>query len=227
MRITVRAVLFDLDGVLADSTDMVSEVWRTWAGERGLDPEEVVSVAHGRPTRELIRTFTPHLSSEEEARTIERIEVEAGAAIEAIPGAVELLRALPPQSWAVVTSGTVTLARSRIDAIGAKSPRVLVTADDVHRGKPDPEGYLRAAAALGAEAEECVVIEDSPAGVDAARAAGMAVIGVTTTYPTTELARADAVVDTLEAVRVARVASSEARPALELEVRPEGTRPLR
>jgi sugar-phosphatase len=225
MRITIRAVLFDLDGVLADSTDMVASVWRTWARERGLDAEEVVSVAHGRPTRELIGKLTPHLSSEEEARTIERIEVESNSAIKAIRGAVELLAGLPQQSWAVVTSGTGTLARSRLEAIGADSPPVLVTADDVGRGKPDPEGYLRAAAALGAEADECVVIEDSPAGVDAARAAGMTVIAVTTTYPGAELARADAIVDTLEAVRVGRVEASDVRPAIELEVRPPGTHP--
>jgi sugar-phosphatase len=93
MRITIHAVLFDLDGVLADSTDMVASVWRTWARERGLDAEEVVSVAHGRPTRELIGRLTPHLSSEEEARTIERIEVESSSAIKAIRGAVELLAA--------------------------------------------------------------------------------------------------------------------------------------
>jgi mannitol-1-/sugar-/sorbitol-6-phosphatase len=211
-------VLFDLDGVLADSTAVVDRIWRAWAEERGLDGQAVVAIAHGRPTLEVIRKVAPHLAAEPEARELEEREVAAASGVMPVPGARELLDALPEPSWAVVTSGTRWLAASRIEAIGARAPRVLVTADDVERGKPDPEGYLKAAAALGAEARRCVVVEDSPAGITAARVATMAVVGVTTTYAAAELAEAHVLVDSLEAVQVARVELSDGLPLLELVV---------
>jgi sugar-phosphatase len=217
-RLRCRALLFDLDGVLADSTAVVDRIWRAWAEERGLDGQAVVAIAHGRPTLEVIGRVAPHLAAEPEARELEEREVAAASGVSPIPGARELLEALPEPSWAVVTSGTRWLATSRIEAIGARAPHVLVTADDVERGKPDPEGYLKAAAALGAEARRCVVIEDSPAGITAARAAGMAVVGVTTTYAAAELSGAQVLVDSLEAVRVARVEPSDGLPLLELVV---------
>ena len=205
IRLTCKAVLFDLDGVLADSTAIVDRVWREWAAERDLDGDALMSIAHGRPAAEVIAAVAPQLSVEEEVRELERREADASG-VAPIAGALRLLASLPERSWAVVTSGTSPLAASRLLAIDAPEPPVLVTADDVRAGKPNPEGYLKAARSLGAAPAECVVIEDSPAGVEAGRAGGMAVIGVTTTFPAESLAGATAVVPSLEAVVLETVA---------------------
>jgi sugar-phosphatase len=213
-------VLFDLDGVLADSTGLVDRVWRAWARERGLDGSEIMRIAHGRPATEVIRAVAPHLDAEGEVELLEGREAgEAG--IVAVAGAVELVASLPASSWGVVTSGRGPLALSRLRAIGLPDPAVLVTADDVARGKPDPEGYLAAGRRIGAPSSDCLVIEDSPAGIQAARAAGMAVLGVTTTYPADELTRAAALVETLDAVRLSGVeAHRDGPPWLEIAVVP-------
>jgi mannitol-1-/sugar-/sorbitol-6-phosphatase len=215
--------LFDLDGVLADSTALVDRVWRAWADERGLDATEIMKIAHGRPAVEVIRAVAPHLSAEAEVRLLEEREGDASG-VAAIAGATDLVRALPEKSWAVVTSGTTPLARSRLATVGLPAPPVLITADDVTRGKPDPEGYLAAARRLGAAPEQCVVLEDSPAGIEAARAAGMPVIGVTTTYPADALKGVDALVDSLEAISAASDAknSHDVLPPFELRVAHRG-----
>ncbi|MDQ5874112.1 MAG: HAD-IA family hydrolase [Actinomycetota bacterium] len=205
IRLTCKAVLFDLDGVLADSTAIVDRVWREWAAERDLDGDALMSIAHGRPAAEVIAAVAPRLSVEEEVRELERREADASG-VAPIAGAMRLLASLPERSWAVVTSGTAPLAASRLRAIEAPEPPLLITADDVRAGKPNPEGYLKAAQSLGAAPAECVVIEDSPAGVEAGRAGGMAVIGVTTTFPAESLAGATAVVPSLEAVILETVA---------------------
>lgn len=221
--ITCRAVLFDLDGVLADSTALVDRVWRAWADERDLDATEVMKIAHGRPAAEVIQAVAPHLPAEAEVRLLEEREADASGVV-AIAGAADLVRSLPDGCWAVVTSGTSPLARGRLAAIGVDAPPALITADDVGRGKPNPEGYLAAARRLGASPSECVVIEDSPAGIEAAGAAGMRVIAVTTTYPSQELGNVDALVNSLEEISVAHVANSshEVLPTLELLVAEEG-----
>jgi sugar-phosphatase len=185
------AVLFDLDGVLVDSTACIERHWRRWAERHRLDPAEVLRVAHGRRTVETIGLVAPHLSVEDEAGTLEEGAATDLDGVRVVPGARELLDALPPHAWAIVTSGTLPVARGRLTHAGLPVPRVLVSADSVKRGKPHPEGYLAAAAEMGIPPGDGVVVEDSPPGVDAGHAAGLRVIGVLSTHTSEELARAD------------------------------------
>jgi sugar-phosphatase len=192
VRIRCGGVLLDLDGVLIDSTPAVARVWGQWAVRHGLDPEKVVQRAHGRPSIETIRELLPQADPEAENRIVERAEIDDIEGIVPLPGAQELLRALPPDSWTIVTSCTRRLAEVRLGAAGLKIPRKMVTASDVKNGKPHPEPYLKGAAALGVDAVECVVVEDVPAGVRSAKAAGARVIAVRTTAPEEELREAGA-----------------------------------
>ena len=189
-------ILFDLDGVLVDSTECVERSWRTWAASRGLDPERVMQVAHGRRTIETVALVAPHLSVADEVAALEGVEAQTTEGVYEIPGARKLLERLPLDAWAIVTSGVRTVATLRIRHTGLPMPRVLVCADEITRGKPDPEGYLTAAARLGRAPADCVVIEDTPPGLEAARAAGMRSIGVAGTYPASALI-ADLVVPSL------------------------------
>src|SRR5690606_3650601 len=136
------AVLFDFDGVLVDSTSAVEQAWGRWAAEHGLDPAAVLARAHGVRTVETIRAVAPHLDAEAEARRIEEREERSAGAITAYPGAERLLRALPRERWAIVTSGSRRLATARLQATGLPRPAVFVTADDVTAGKPAPDPYL-------------------------------------------------------------------------------------
>jgi sugar-phosphatase len=187
-------ILSDLDGVLVDSGDAVERVWREWAAEQGLDPDEVGRASHGVPARQVIARVAPHLPVTE-AERVDRLHAATGGA--ALPGAVELLRR---ERLAVVTSCSRPLAAARLAASGLPDPAVLITSDDVERGKPHPDPYLAAAAALGADPAECLVIEDAPAGVAAGRAAGMTVWAVTTTHGSDELLGADRVAGDLTAL---------------------------
>jgi sugar-phosphatase len=188
--IDVAAVLFDCDGVLVDSAASVERAWRRWAVERGLDADDVVAIAHGRRTEDTLRDlgFADELAAEVDR--IEHAEIADAAAVSGYREAAALLPVLPPEAWAVVTSGTRALATSRLAAAGLPLPAVLVTAEDVAAGKPSPEGYLEAARRLGRPPADCLVIEDAPAGVQAALAAGMRVVGLPTTHPAEELAAA-------------------------------------
>jgi sugar-phosphatase len=185
--IEARAVLFDCDGVLVDSATSVERAWRRWAAERGLDGDAIVAVAHGRRTEDTMRELGLSGDLGAEVEHLEGYEIADAASVHAFPAAAALLPELPPGSWAVVTSGTRALATSRLAAAGLPLPAVLVTADDVAAGKPDPEGYLEAAQRLGCAPADCVVLEDAPAGVQAALAAGMRVVGLTTTHAAAEL----------------------------------------
>jgi mannitol-1-/sugar-/sorbitol-6-phosphatase len=196
------AILFDLDGVLVDSTRSVARQWALWAAEHNVPPEEAVRVAHGRRTLETIRLLAPHLDAEAETLRLERREADDTDGVGRIPGALELLQSLPSQRWAVVTSGTRYLATRRLQTNGLPSPAAFVTADEVSQGKPHPEPYLKGAELLRVPARECVVFEDAPAGLESAQAAGMAAIALSTTYPAAALARADAVVSDFSRVRV-------------------------
>ena len=193
-------LLCDLDGVLVDSTAAIARVYRAWAAQHGLDPEVVIATAQGRPAREVVRVCAPGLDAATESRLIEAMHVADQDRVVAIAGARELLDETPPDRIAVVTSGSDALAAARLRVTGLRVPPVLVTADMVQRGKPDPEGYLRAAEALGADVAACVVLEDAPAGVAAGRAAGMKVIGVLTSHARSELEGADAYVEDLRGV---------------------------
>jgi sugar-phosphatase len=218
--VACRAVLFDLDGVLVDSTGVVEEVWRDWASKRGLDGNDVMRQAHGRPAKEIIARYAPHLHAETEVGLLEEREAANSASLVSIAGARDLVESLPPESWAVVTSGTTPLATSRLRGIGLPIPRVLITADDVDNGKPDPEAYLRAAGDLGVASADCVVIEDAPAGIEAGLAAGMRVIAVTTTFAPADLGRAHGIVATLEHVAARVIDGRVQPPLLELAVTP-------
>jgi sugar-phosphatase len=200
MILSCSAVLFDLDGVLVDSTAYVERQWRDWAVRRGLDPEPFLRVCHGRRALETIRMAAPALDAEAEVARFPQFVGEEPVHFEAVPGARLLLQGLPGGLWAVVTSGLHASGLRRIREAGLPTPRVLVGADDVAQGKPSPEGYLLAAERLEVAPAGCVVIEDAPAGVEAARAAGMRAIGLASTYRADELRGAHLVISALPVV---------------------------
>lgn len=172
------AMLFDLDGVLVDSGTTIERSWLRWSAEHGLPARTVLAACHGRPTAETIAAVAGHLDVATEATRLEQRQATDTAELRRCPGVARLLTGLPPGSWAVVTSGSRTLAVSRLRAVRLPIPDVLVTADDVTHGKPAPDGYLQAAERLGVPPERCVVVEDSAPGVRAGRAAGCRVVGI-------------------------------------------------
>lgn len=207
MKLVCTALLFDLDGVLVDSRECVESTWRRWATEHGLDPQIVLDAAHGRRTIDTLRVIALHLSAEAEAAALEASEAVTTDGVYEIAGARELLESLPTNRWAIVTSGTRSVATLRIQHTQLPMPGVLVCADEIPRGKPAPDGFLIAAERLGVAPDECVVVEDTPPGLISARAAGMRAIAVVGTYPDTELTIADAVVSQLIKLRVSATAN--------------------
>jgi sugar-phosphatase len=198
-----RGLLFDLDGVLVDSTPAVARVWARWALEHGFDPKETARRAQGRPSIDTIRELLPNADHEAEDREVERRELADLEGVIPLPGALRLLEFLPSDRWAIATSGTRPLAQLRIRTAGLPLPKHLITASDVQRGKPDPEPYLKAAASLGLRPQDCLVIEDAPAGIRAGKSAGARVLALRTTATDAELsgAGADWIVDNLAAVK--------------------------
>ena len=196
------AILFDLDGVLVDSTRAVDREWRQWAQRKGVDGDAIMAIAHGVRTIEVIRRVAPHLDAELEASAIENHEAGDQRGVTVMPGAADLLRQIPEGRWGVVTSGSRLLATNRLRYCGLPVPKVLVTSDDVTHGKPHPEPYLKGAAQLGFNSADCLVIEDAPAGIESARAAGMKVIGITSTYAADALEHADGVIGRLAQIHV-------------------------
>ena len=192
-----RGVLFDLDGVLVDSTPAVARVWAWWARQHGFDPDETVREAHGKPSIATIRELLPNANHEAENKEVERREIEDVEGVIPLPGAMELLQAIPPEKWAIVTSCTRRLAEVRIAAARLPNPKRMITSNDIKHGKPDPEPYLKGAQILGAAGTDCVVIEDAPAGIRAGKAAGARVVALRTTAGDEELreAGADWIVD--------------------------------
>jgi sugar-phosphatase len=191
-KIRCQAILFDMDGVLVDSTHAVARVWSKWARARGFNPEEVVRAAHGRPSVDTVRDYLPHADAHAEDREVERQEIEDLEGVVAIPGAVALVNGLPGGRWTVVTSATRALAEVRLRAAGIPVPSTMITSGDISRGKPDPEPYLKAAARLGYPAADCVVVEDAPAGIRAGKSAGARVISFPTTSNRVQLEQAGA-----------------------------------
>jgi mannitol-1-/sugar-/sorbitol-6-phosphatase len=202
--IDCAAILFDLDGTLADSAESVSRSWAAWAEMHSLDPATVIRAAQGRRAIDTIRSLVPAANLMSEVARIEAIELSELASVQPLPGAHDLLSMLAESPWAIVTSGTRQLAEARIAACSFPTPPVLITADDVGRGKPDPEGYIGASIRLNLDAEDCVVFEDAPAGVKAGQHAGCTVIAVTTTHTCTDLKAANGIVPNLAAVRIQR-----------------------
>lgn len=194
--------MFDLDGVLCDSTKAVDREWREWAARKGVDGDAVMAIAHGVRTIEVIRTVAPHLDAEREAAAIENHEAHHQRGVTVMPGAVKLVKSIPAGRWGVVTSGSRVLARNRLRHCGVPVPPALVTSDDVVNGKPHPEPYLKGAASLGFAPAECLVIEDAPAGIESAHAAGMRAIALASTYPVTRLGAAEAVIKSFQEISV-------------------------
>jgi sugar-phosphatase len=199
--ITCAAILFDLDGVLVDSTAAVERVWRKWAIQRGLDPEYVIKNAHGRRSIETIRLVAPELGATQANEEVEQLEIADSEGVIAIPGALELMQSLPPNRFLIVTSATRALAKARLNHVGLPVPSRFVTAEDVANGKPSPEPYLKGADLLGIPPQDCVVFEDTPAGIESGVAAGMKVIALKSTYPAEKLRAATAIVDSLKNVK--------------------------
>ncbi|MFC8218912.1 HAD family hydrolase [Streptomyces sp. NPDC057362] len=201
MKLHAQALLFDNDGTLVSSLDSVRRCWTRWAVEYGITAERFGRVElHGRPAAEIAADLLPAARVAEAVARIEQLEVEdvPGGGVHLLPGTREFLDALPADRWAVVTSATRRLAEARLDAVGIL-PKSLVAADDITRGKPDPEPYLLGARALGVDPAACVVFEDAPAGLRAGRAAGMRTVALATTHPAGEL-DADLVVEDLSAL---------------------------
>ncbi len=193
LEFTCDAILFDMDNTLLDSTLCTEGIMGRWAEKHGLDRDLVVQVSHGMRTIDSIREAAPHLDAEEEARGIDAEELIAREGIVPVPGVERLLSKLQPHQWAVVTSAGRALATFRMGCAGLPLPEVLITGDDVSKGKPDPEGYLKAASQLGVCPERCIVVEDSPAGILAGRCAGMNVLALTTTFAADKLLGAPSV----------------------------------
>jgi mannitol-1-/sugar-/sorbitol-6-phosphatase len=196
------AILFDLDGVLVDSTRAVDREWREWAARKGVDGDAIMAIAHGVRTVEVIRRVAPHLDAEAEAAAIENHEAGDQRGVTVMPGSVDLVRSIPDGRWGVVTSGSRLLATNRLRHCGLPVPEALVTSDDVTHGKPDPEPYLKGAKLLGFSPADCLVIEDAPAGIQSARAAGTTVVGIASTYGVDALEQANAVIRKLGQIQV-------------------------
>ncbi|MDI3420268.1 HAD-IA family hydrolase [Streptomyces luteolus] len=200
MNIQAEALLFDNDGTLISSMESVYRCWRRWAEEYGISAADFERVElHGRPAVEIIAELLPEERIPGALKRIEQLEVEdvAGGVV-LLPGSKELLASLPRDRWAVVTSATRPLAEARLHEVGVDFP-AMVAADDITRGKPDPEPFLLAAEKLGVDPARCVVFEDAPAGLQSGRAAGMTTVALTTTHTAEELS-ADVVVADLSAV---------------------------
>jgi mannitol-1-/sugar-/sorbitol-6-phosphatase len=195
--LSMQAFLFDIDGTLVDSSAVVERTWRQVASEFRADPAAILGSCHGRRDTEVVREFFPPEVTDRVLNRIAALEAGAVDGIVAVRGAPQLLGTLDPGQWAAVTSGSRALMQARLQAAGLPVPGVLIAAEDVRCGKPDPAGFLMAASALGVPPADCAVVEDSPAGIAAGRAAGAVVIGVTTTHSAEALSGADLVVTDL------------------------------
>jgi mannitol-1-/sugar-/sorbitol-6-phosphatase len=202
MALHIQGILFDIDGTLVDSTAAVERSWRAWADEYNVDAEEVIRACHGRRTEDVVPQFvSPQLHAAAAAREL-ALELADLDGVIALPGSRQLLDALPRGRWATVTSGERSLMTARLQASGLPVPQILISAEDVSTGKPSPEGYLKAAATLGFHARDCLVIEDSPTGIAAGRAAQAHVLAVTTSHDPDELLGADVIVRDLSCISV-------------------------
>ena len=203
-----KGLLFDMDGVMVDSTSAVARVWARWALKFHIDPQSAVRLAHGRPSLASIQELAPQLSPAAqltENEWMEQAEIEDIDDVVALPGAKELLAALSPNQFAVVTSATRKLAEVRLRAAGLWDHiHHLITSTDIQRGKPDPEPYQKGAASLKLSPQDCIVIEDAPSGTKSGKSAGSRVVAVRTTTPGQELraAGADWLINDCSAIQI-------------------------
>jgi mannitol-1-/sugar-/sorbitol-6-phosphatase len=177
-----KAFLFDLDGVLVDSRSVVERTWRRWAERHQMDPMPLLQIAHGRRARDTLRMVVPSLATDAEVAWLDATEFADREGLSPVPGAKQLVTALPRDRWAIVTSCGRDLAHLRLESAGLPLPDVMMVAEEVRRGKPAPDGYRLGAERLGYAPSDCVVFEDAPAGVAAGKAAGAQVVGLTTTH---------------------------------------------
>ncbi|MFZ0544318.1 MAG: HAD family hydrolase [Candidatus Promineifilaceae bacterium] len=199
---TCKAIIFDLDGVLVDSSAVVEKHWQNWADCHNLDMAQILPILHGRRAVEVMQLVAPHLNVQVEAAQLSAVEAAETDGLIPVDGAKSLLQALPPKAWGVATSGTRNIATARLRASSLPLPEVLVTADDVQYGKPAPDAYLLAAQKLGVAPENCLVFEDAPAGIEAAVNAGMHVVALTTSHKYEELLHANRIIENLSVVEV-------------------------
>jgi len=218
-RIFCAGLLFDMDGVLVDSTPAVARVWTRWAARHGFDAAGVVHRAHGRPSITTVREYLPNGDHLAENKEIERDEITDLDGVVPLPGALELLSALPRQRWTIVTSCSRRLAEVRLKTSGLPRPEVFVTSSDIQNGKPAPDPYLKGAEVLGFAPQDCVVVEDAPAGVRSGKAAGARVVALRTTMTEEELwdAGADWVVRDCAAIALATPAIQDGNLSLVLK----------
>ncbi len=215
MKVVCKGLLFDMDGVLINSANSGTRCWRVWAAEYGLEGAAERNLPHGVRAVDIMRMWVPGWAElgvdapeiRDGLRRIEDLEIGDAAELKVLPGVRELLGALRPEEWTIVTSASRRLLEGRLAAAGLPFPDRIVTADDVVKGKPDPEPYRKGAELLGFASSECVVVEDAPSGVGAGLAAGSKVLGVLGTHAAEELkaAGADFVVTSLAGVGLARV----------------------
>ncbi|MDD5467344.1 MAG: HAD-IA family hydrolase [Anaerolineales bacterium] len=213
------ALIFDLDGVLVDSQRVIQRYWRHWAAQHGLDAAEILHAAQGMRTVDTIRLVAPHLDAEAEAAGLAGGEALDMDGVVPVRGAKELLLSIPPDRWAVATSGSRRTATARLQHTALPMPHVLVTADDVGKGKPDPEVYLLAAQRLGTTAQESLVVEDTQAGIQAALRAGMRVVAVASSFSPEHLRAASAIAPSLEDIRVVSPPEAQWEDGLQVHVR--------
>lgn len=202
--IRCKGILFDMDGILISSLGSVERSWTKWALLRGIDPVQSLRIAHGRRAIDTLAELRPDLDAEAELKVIEDLEIADNEGLTVLPGVLGLLRALPRDRWTVVTSATERLARARLAAAGVPVPELLVTANQVTRGKPHPEPFQAGAALLRLAPEECVVFEDSTAGAKAGRAAGCTVVATTFSHPVETLDAAHYLVNDITGLEVRR-----------------------
>lgn len=196
-----RAVLFDFDGVIVDSLPAWEEAWLRWGSHIGLDSavvDDYIRTHHGHGVAQVAKALKPDLTDDEARAAAATISVWAQSSpASVLPGAKEHLHELRLHQWTIVSSAPASVVRARLDEFGLPQPAVVIGGEAVENPKPAPDAYLRAAAALGVKPEHCIVIEDATAGVEAARAAGMPVIALRTTYRDSELRGANAIVHDL------------------------------
>lgn len=202
MKILVRGILFDMDGVLVSSLGSVERSWAKWGEMRGVDAALAIKTAHGQRAIDTVRRLRPDLNDVEELKLIEEIEIADKEDIQILPGVKRILAGLPQKYWTIVTSATEKLARVRLEYAGFTVPERFISADMVELGKPNPEPYLKGAALLGLKAEDCLVIEDSSSGAIAGHAAGCKVLATLFSHTVESLTAADWIVQSLENVSV-------------------------
>jgi len=209
VQVRCKGILFDMDGILISSLGSVERSWTKWAEMRGVDPVYTCRVAHGCRSIETVALLRPDLDSEVENKIIEDLEIEDTEGITVLPGVLELLAALAPNRWTVVTSATEPLARVRMAAAGIPVPKRFISAEVVTHGKPHPQPFLAGAALLGLAPQECVVFEDSSSGAKAGRAAGCIVVATTFSHPADSLAAAHYLIEDVTGIKVTALPDDE------------------